>query len=324
MIALVASTDAKHRRGQMKNKRSMTPNASPVPLCGGDVTHQMMGGMRTKAPSVTPVTPEDFKDFTSSFYVVYGGPSSIYQGDAVSNVQVIVRDTYNDVVGCDADVFLDNVTIADQTLFVADSTRHNRHLARSFTLVNYYTVSGRCRACATGSKLFNDAVRRRLQTAADNFNSAGLMNLNAAGFDEITSVAASNGAPLTEAPTARPTNTPTSLPTISPTTAPSYQPSLQPSSYPSETPSFQPTLVPTTRPTRRPTRFRASRTPTLRPVVVPTSRPTRRPTRWRATRTPTRSPTSIPAAGLPSTSRANQIAAAMDDNSVTMTFSWNI
>ena len=287
MFALVASTDAKQRRGQMKHKRSMAPNASTVPLCREDPVRQMMGGMQTKVPSAAPVKVEELNDFTSSFYVVYGGPSSIYQGDAVSNVQVIVRDTYNNAVGCDAGVFLNNVTIADQTLFVAESTRHNRHLARSYTLLNYYTVSGQCRACATGSKLFNDAVRRRLQTAADNFNSAGLMNFNAAGFNEITSVAASNGAPLTEAPTARPTDTPTSLPTMFPT------------SYPSETPTLRPTLVPTTRPTRRPTRFRA-------------------------TRTPTRAPTNAPVVILLSTSRANQIDAAPEDSVTTNTFFWNI
>ena len=253
-------------------------------MCGGRLaTRQLMGVMQSKAPSAAPI--QQLNDFNSSFYVVYGGPSTIFQGDAVSSVQLIMRDTYNNAVGCDAGLILNTVTIADQTLFVAESTRHNRHLARSYTLLNYYTVSGQCRACATGSKLFNDAVRRRLQTAADNFNSAGLMNFNAAGFNEITSVAASNGAPLTEAPTARPTDTPTSLPTMFPT------------SYPSETPTLRPTLVPTTRPTRRPTRFRA-------------------------TRTPTRAPTNAPVVILLSTSRANQIAAAPEDSVTTNTFFW--
>jgi site-specific DNA-adenine methylase len=111
--------------------------------------------------------------------------------------------TYNEVIGCSQALVLDLVTIAEQLYYPPeeqeDAGQGRRSLAKSFTLVNRYSVSGRCRFCSTGTtKLFNDALRRKLQqeSTTEEFNAAALINLNAAGIVSVTSVSATNERPL--------------------------------------------------------------------------------------------------------------------------------
>ena len=188
----------------------------------------------TQKPLVCGVFDEaDLSDFTSEFYAAFGGPTGIFSGDDVSTVQSIMRDTYNEAGGCAEGIILDTVVITEQEYFPPDETR--RRLATSFSLVNRYSVKGKCRFCSVGTKLFNDAIRRRLQVAAENVNSAAFSAFRGAGFDEITSVAVSNGIPVDE--TLAPSLFPTAEPTLS-----RPAPSFAPTSFPTDVP---PTAYPT-------------------------------------------------------------------------------
>jgi hypothetical protein len=180
----------------------------------------------------------DLSTFTSEFYVAFGGPTGIFAGAEVSTVQNIMLDTYNEAGGCSEGLILDTLVMATQEYFPPDGSR--RHLAKSYSLVNRYSVKGKCRLCPSRTKLFTDAIRRSLQVAIDGFNSAALLNLRAAGFDQITSVEVSNGAPVGEtlAPTFQPTTQPTPQPTPQPTTQPTTQPTAQPTSGSARVPAF--------------------------------------------------------------------------------------
>lgn len=206
LLFFVIAVDAKQLRGLAKNgsnKRSSSsakPSASsnqPTGLCG---RRQLMGSKQDNfyKEAATVAVVLDIVSFTSEFYVAYGGPTGAFVGTDVMTVENAVKMTYNDVVGCSQELVLDTVMIAEQLYYPPDGGR--RALAStSYTLVNRYSVSGRCRLCSSGTKLFNDAVRRRLQVAE--FNSAALINLNSAGIVSVTSVSASNALPLDPAET---------------------------------------------------------------------------------------------------------------------------
>lgn len=161
------------------------------------------GKMNKKKDDIFALTP-----FTSTFYVAYAGPTGPFQGNAITTVETVHRDTYNQVIGCAREILLDSVVINNQTYYPPINRNRNLAYSRSFSLVNSYSVSGTCRSCSSGTKLFNDAVRRRfLQTLAASsssrsnstalFNAASLVNLNAAGITQVTSVSATNAVPLT-------------------------------------------------------------------------------------------------------------------------------
>ena len=133
---------------------------------------------------------------------------------------MVLRDTYNEVLGCN---LLDSVVIANQSYApnVArrrltgrlSASKPSRAPTKSYSLTNYCTVSGRCRSCTSGTKLFNDALRRILQVTANSinnasfnqcesspvpasaFNNATLSNLHDAGISDVISVSVSNGSP---------------------------------------------------------------------------------------------------------------------------------
>ena len=197
VMALSISIDPIQLRGV--NRKLRQAQQSPIPtqqqsfICGGN-RRQLMGGKAGN--TLAPVVMEDLSVFNSSFYVAYGGPTGVFEGNDVTTVQTVMRDTYNEAVGCSSGLILDSVVIAKQTFVPPDLTTRRNLATRSYTLLNYYTVSGTCRSCATGTKLFNDAVRRRFLAQVDDFNSAGLTNLNANGIVEVTSVSATSGAPL--------------------------------------------------------------------------------------------------------------------------------
>jgi len=163
------------------------------------------GGKMNKKKDDIALTP-----FTSTFYVAYAGPTGPFQGNVITTVETVHRDTYNQVIGCALEILLDSVVINNQTYYPPINRNRNLAYSRSFSLVNSYSVSGTCRSCSSGIKLFNDAVRRRfLQTLAASsnsrsrsnstalFNAASLVNLNAAGITQVTSVSATNAVPLT-------------------------------------------------------------------------------------------------------------------------------
>lgn len=200
MMAFSSSIDATKLRGVNRklrqSQKTPTPTQQQQPfLCAGN-RRQLMGGKGDNRIAPTEIV-DDLTMFNSSFYVAYNGPTGVFAGNDVTTVQTVMRDTYNEAVGCIAGLTLDSVVMALQTFVPSDNSPTRRHLAtRRYTLLNYYTVSGTCRSCATGTKLFNDAVRRRILTQVDDFNSAGLTNLNANGIVEVTSVSATSGAPL--------------------------------------------------------------------------------------------------------------------------------
>ena len=152
-------------------------------------------------------------NFSSEFYLAaYGGPTGIFVGTDIETVENTIQMTYNEVIGCSQDLVLDSVTIAEQFYYPPPEREHEDaggqgrrfSLAKSCTvhLVNRYSVSGRCRFCSTTTgttKLFNDAIRRKLQqkqATTEEFNTAALFNLNAAGIVSVTSVSATNERPL--------------------------------------------------------------------------------------------------------------------------------
>jgi hypothetical protein len=178
----------------------------------------------TSSPMANPST--EYSHFTSSFYVEYGGPSGIFQGAEIVTVQNVLRNTYNEVQGLDKSIILDDVKIAEQTFFpasastrvpsgISQGTPPTRAPTKSYSLTNYCTVSGKCRSCTSGTKLFNDALRRRLQVSANSFNHATLTNLHDAGINDVTSVTVSNDNPLlvSQNPSLQPSPRPSQLPT---------------------------------------------------------------------------------------------------------------
>ena len=225
MMALVTSSDAQqHRRlfnwddlkalmaDTWQNKKTTT-SVQPISqdLCNDNGNRDLVS---------LPVF-----QFTTNFFVIMGGPTDVFQGEEITTVQAVMRDSYNDAGSCSSGLVLDSVIITGQELVGASGG--DRRLAKSFSLVNRYAVKGRCRFCKNNVKLFNDAVRRRLEGVAINtFNSASLVNLQSAGFDEITSVEAADGSPPTKSPTTQPQ--PTARPTAVPTKKPTREPTLSP------------------------------------------------------------------------------------------------
>ena len=250
-MALVASSDAKQQsrlfnwsdlksilvsKGTINDSRLKEALALPTTT---PVTQDLCNGDRRDLAYVPP-----YFSFTSEFYVIMGGPTAVFQGEEITSVQDVMRDSYNGQGSCQNGLILDAVTISDQELVGANG--RDRRLATSFSLVNRYSVKGRCRFCKNDVKLFNDALRRRLGVALDTFNKAALTNLQSAGFDEITSVDAASGSPPTSAPTTQPTPSPTTEPTPLPTPQPTSQPTPQPTALPTSQPTPVPTDSPTT------------------------------------------------------------------------------
>ena len=199
---------------------SLAPTSAPVIIssrCGQGAIDSNIFSTTSATATSTAVTT-GFTSFTSSFYVVYLGATGTFEGTTKTTVQNVLRDSYNEVQGCNVDLLLDAVIIAQQTY--GGSTRRlastkakapTRAPTKSYSLTNYCTVSGKCRSCTSGTKLFNDALRRRLQVAASAMDNTTLVNLNAAGIP-VTKVTVSNGAPpivsqdpTTFVPTFRPT-----------------------------------------------------------------------------------------------------------------------
>lgn len=240
LMALVTSSDAQQQRSLFKwsDLKSITFSSRPSKVTREPSTQNLCDGNRRDLANIP------YFQFTSEFFVVMGGPTGVFQGEEITTVQDVMRNTYNGAGSCRNGLVLDAVIIADQELVGANA--RDRRLGASYTLVNKYSVSGRCRFCKNNVKLFNDAIRRRLAgVAVDTFNSAALTNLQSAGFDEITSVEAGSGSPPTVAPTTQPTPQPTARPTPRPTPRPTTQPTAKPTAVP----TAQPTLVPTGSPT---------------------------------------------------------------------------
>jgi len=284
LMAPLTSIDAKPiKSGNTKRPKKLdvwktksptpSPSVTPPDAFCGDVRRDLLKifkQVRGTKPPVVAVTATT-NPFTSTFYVAYGGPTGVFDLNATSTVQTVLRDTYNDVVACDQGILFDNVTISDQIFFPPGERRR----LRSFSLVNTYRVTGTCRSCSNGVKLFNDAVRRLLQAQIQNFNMALLQNLVAAGINEVTSVSVSNGIPVdntTIAPSDPPTMFPTVAPTFLPTAVLTNAPSQVPTAVPTNAPSQVPTAVPTNAPSKVPTAV-----PTYAPSQVPTAVPTNAP-----------------------------------------------
>ena len=144
------------------------------------------------------------------------------------------------------------------------ASKPSRAPTKSYSLTNYCTVSGRCRSCTSGTKLFNDALRRILQVAASSinnasfnqcesspvpasaFNNATLSNLHDAGISDVIRVSVSNGSPFAIEPT------PTILPSRRPSQVSQPQPTSQDTVEPTPFPNVQTTTMHSTEPTSKP------------------------------------------------------------------------
>jgi len=173
--------------------------------------HQTNGGSNSAA---TPAPAPSLLDFESGFYIAYVGPESKFNTSnlgAITYLQNAVRETYNGQIGCDAGLEATVVELTNQTMStIIDSG--NRRLATNkygftFSLLNFYKVTGKCRTCSSNPLLVNDAGRRklaagvlrRLQTSGGGvagFNSEIVVSLvQRAEFADITNASISSGKP---------------------------------------------------------------------------------------------------------------------------------
>jgi hypothetical protein len=114
--------------------------------------------------------------FETSMFLLFTGPKKIFnesKSEAIQFLEASIKRAFNLEVSPNSDRFLDSVTLLEQTL-VRDTSpptkrgnnnnnkRHLQKIGRSLKLLNFYTVTGRCRSCRTNAKLLtNDAVKRR-------------------------------------------------------------------------------------------------------------------------------------------------------------------
>jgi hypothetical protein len=114
--------------------------------------------------------------FGAPFFIAYGGPTQVFDESdalAIAFLQDAIRDVYNEEIGPYSGLTLGNVKLQSQTLVESESSSadksddgdENRVLAQgmTFSLLNSYSASGRCKNCGGKAKLVsNDAVKRRL------------------------------------------------------------------------------------------------------------------------------------------------------------------
>ena len=104
---------------------------------------------------------DDEYAFDSGFYIAYNGPNVGFEGLNIATVEGIVMNTYNELIGCDAQVIIGETVILNQTVPSADTRRRlQRGFGLSFSLLNFYSVRGSCRGCRNSLAFFDDGFRR--------------------------------------------------------------------------------------------------------------------------------------------------------------------
>lgn len=129
---------------------------------------------------------DDLQEFESGFFISYTGLEErfdVANTDAVEFLQDSIRDVYNQEIGADTDVFVNEVILFNQTLATIQTGRRLQFggFGLTFSVVSFYTVKGDCRSCGRTPRMVNDAARRKLgrvlrkrslqESGVDRFNS---------------------------------------------------------------------------------------------------------------------------------------------------------
>mmetsp|Transcript_495 Transcript_495/g.816 ORF Transcript_495/g.816 Transcript_495/m.816 type:complete len:251 (-) Transcript_495:113-865(-) len=107
-----------------------------------------------------------FEDFESGFFIAYTGPEkrfNVADIPAIEFLQSSIRDVYNEEIGCENELFVDDVILFNQTMTTLKTGRQLQSpFGLTFSLVNYYKIKGYCFNCGEAPTLANDAFRRNL------------------------------------------------------------------------------------------------------------------------------------------------------------------